>query len=287
MNLIVVASIALGSIGLLAGVILFFVAQKFKVYEDPRIDQAEDVLPKANCGGCGFAGCRAFAEACVKSETFDGLFCPVGGNETMNTIANILGRTAVEKAPEVAVIRCSGSPHFRKRTSEYNGAATCSIESALYKGHTDCQYGCLGHGDCVIVCNFDAIRINPETLLPEVDEEKCTACGACVKACPKHIIELRPKGSKSRRIYVSCVNEEKGGIARKQCEVACIGCSACQKACKFEAITIQNFLAYIDPQKCRLCRACTTVCPTNAILEINFPPRKVKQEGEATNEKSE
>lgn len=287
MNLIVVASIALGSIGLLAGVILFFVAQKFKVYEDPRIDQAEEALPKANCGGCGFAGCRAFAEACVKSETFDGLFCPVGGNETMNAVANILGRAAVEKAPEVAVVRCSGSPQYRKRTTEYDGQATCAIEHALYKGHTDCQYGCLGHGDCVVVCNFDAIRINSETLLPEVDEEKCTACGACVKACPKHIIELRPKGPKSRRIYVSCVNEEKGGIARKQCDVACIGCSACQKACKFEAITIQNFLAYIDHQKCRLCRACAPVCPTNAILEINFPPRKVKQQGEATTEKTE
>jgi len=287
MNLIVVAAIALGSIGLLAGLILFLVAQKFKVYEDPRIDKVEENLPKANCGGCGFAGCRAFAEACVKSETFDGLFCPVGGNETMNKVANILGRAAVEKAPEIAVVRCSGSPQLRKRTTEYDGASTCAIESALYKGHTDCQYGCLGHGDCVLVCNFDAIHINSETLLPEVEEEKCTGCGACVKACPKHIIELRPKGPKSRRIYVSCVNEEKGAIARKQCEVACIGCSACQKACKFEAITIQNFLAYIDPQKCRLCRACVTVCPTNAILELNFPPRKVKQEGETTTEKTE
>jgi len=132
MNLIVVAAIALGSIGLLAGLILFLVAQKFKVYEDPRIDEVEENLPKANCGGCGFAGCRAFAEACVKSETFDGLFCPVGGNETMNKVANILGRAAVEKAPEIAVVRCSGSPQLRKRTTEYDGASTCAIESALY-----------------------------------------------------------------------------------------------------------------------------------------------------------
>lgn len=120
--------------------------------------------------------------------------------------------------------------------------------------------------------------MNPETLLPEVIDDKCTACGACVKACPKFIIELRKKGPKSRRVFVSCINKDKGGPARKACKVACIGCGACKKACPFEAITIENNLAYIDYNKCKLCRKCVEVCPTNAIHELNFPPRKKVEE---------
>ena len=118
------------------------------------------------------------------------------------------------------------------------------------------------------------IHINPETLLPEVNEEKCTACGACVKACPKMIIELRKKGPKSRRIFVSCVNKDKGSIARKACTAACIGCGKCEKTCPFGAITVENNLAYIDDNKCRLCRKCVEVCPTGAIFSLNFPPKK-------------
>jgi Na+-translocating ferredoxin:NAD+ oxidoreductase RNF subunit RnfB len=277
MNIILISVIVLGVIGLLSGLILYFTAQKFKVYEDPKIDEVEEVLPSANCGGCGYPGCRNFAEACVAAETLDNLFCPVGGNDVMKKVAEILGKTVEEQDPLIAVVRCSGSPEFRKVTTNYEGVMTCAIEHALYGGHTDCQYGCLGHGDCVVVCEFDAIHMNPKTLLPEVEEDKCTGCGACVEACPKDIIELRPQGPKNRRIYVSCVNQDKGGVAKKACEVACIGCKACVKACKFDAITIDNFLAYIDADACRLCRACVPVCPTNSILEINFPPRKTKK----------
>jgi ferredoxin len=120
--------------------------------------------------------------------------------------------------------------------------------------------------------------MNPITGLPEVVDDKCTACGACVKACPRNIIELRKKNPKDRKIFVSCINEEKGGVARKNCSVACIGCGKCEKVCAFDAITIVNNLAYIDPVKCRLCRKCAPECPTNAILEINFPPKKEKIE---------
>jgi len=127
---------------------------------------------------------------------------------------------------------------------------------------------------CVNACNFGAIKINPETGLAEVDEDKCTACGACVKACPKNVIELRKKGPKSRRIYVCCVNKDKGAIARKACTNACIGCGKCAKECQFGAITVENNVAYIDYTKCRMCRKCVAVCPTGAIHELNFPPRK-------------
>ena len=151
----------------------------------------------------------------------------------------------------------------------------------FYGGETGCSYGCLGCGDCVAACQFDAIHMNPETGLPEVDEEKCTACGACAKACPKSIIEIRPQGKKSRRIYVQCVNKDKGAVARKACTVACIGCGKCVKVCPFEAITLENNLAYIDPNKCKSCRKCEEACPQNTIIALNFPPRKPKADDAA------
>ncbi|MFA5815436.1 MAG: Fe-S cluster domain-containing protein [Bacteroidales bacterium] len=277
MNTVVITIISLSVIGGLSGFILFLIAQKFKVFEDPRIDDVEAVLPGANCGGCGYPGCRGFAENCVKAESLDTLFCPVGGNDGMVKVAEALGKVAATKDPTVAVIRCSGSPDHRTRTTRYDSAATCEIASGLFSGDTACSYGCLGLGDCVVVCTFDAIHMNPVTLLPEVIDEKCTSCGACVKACPKTIIELRKKSKKDRKIFVSCVNQDKGAVAKKACSVACIGCKACVKECQFDAITIANFLAYIDPVKCTLCRKCMAVCPTDSILEINFPPRKVTE----------
>lgn len=276
-HIIIYTIITLSATGLVAALILYFVAQRFRVFEDPRIDIVEDALPAANCGGCGFPGCRNFAEACVKSDDLKGLFCPVGGNETMAHVASILGVETVEQEPTVAVVRCAGSYEKRPRTNQYDGPVSCAIASRLYAGDTDCAYGCLGHGDCVQVCDFDAIHMNPETGLPVVTDDKCTACGACVEACPKHIIELRKKNKKDRKIFVCCINEEKGGTARKSCEVACIGCGKCVKVCPYEAIILENYLAYIDPIKCRLCRKCVEECPTDAIHEINFPPRKSKE----------
>lgn len=271
-QIIIYTIITLVAIGAVAAIILYFVAQRFKVYEDPRIDLVEEALPAANCGGCGYAGCRNFAEALVKAEDFEGLYCPVGGNETMAKVAEILGREAVEQDPLVAVVRCNGQPQYRPRNNVYDGAVSCAVAHSLYTGEGDCPHGCLGCGDCVVVCDFDAIHMNPETGLPEVVDDKCTACGACVKACPRDIIELRKKNKKDRKIFVSCINEEKGGVAKQYCSVACIGCSKCFKVCPYDAITMNNNLAFIDSVKCKLCRKCVPECPTDAILEINFPP---------------
>lgn len=261
-------------LGLVSSILLFVVSKKFEVHEDPRIGEVSEVLPQANCGGCGFPGCAAFASACVGSDNLEGLFCPVGGSPVMNKVSDILGMATTTAEPLIAVVRCNGTCEARPRTNVYDGAANCRIASALYKGDTDCSWGCLGHGDCVVACGFDAIHMNKDTLLPEVVEDKCVACGACVKACPKTIIELRKKGPKNRRIFVSCVNKDKGGIAAKACKSACIGCSKCFKECKFDAITMADNLSYIDHTKCRLCRKCVSVCPTHAIHELGFPPRK-------------
>jgi electron transport complex protein RnfB len=275
---ILITIICLSLLALVSAIILYFVAQKFKVFEDPRIDEVQAVLPAVNCGGCGFAGCRNFAEALVGADSFEGLNCPVGGAEVMASAAAILGKVAPFVDPLVAVLLCNGTPEFRPRTSRYNGASDCRISHSLYLGETDCSYGCMGYGDCVKACAFDAMYIDPLTELPVIADDKCVACGACVKACPRNLIELRKKAKKERKIYVACSNCDKGGPARKACKVACIACNKCFKVCEFDAITIENNLAYIDAKKCTFCRKCATECPTNSIIELNFPARKPKVE---------
>jgi electron transport complex protein RnfB len=275
---ILITIISLSLLAIISAVILFFVAQKFKVFEDPRIDEIQAILPAANCGGCGYAGCRNFAEALVKADSFEGLNCPVGGAVVMGLAAKILGKEPLLVDPLVAVLLCNGTPEYRPRTSKYDGASDCRISHNLYIGETDCSYGCLGNSDCVRACSFNAMYMDSITDLPVIIDDKCVACGACVKACPRNLIELRKKAKKERKIYVACSNCDKGGPARRACKVACIACNKCFKVCEFGAITIENNLAYIDAKKCTFCRKCVTECPTGSILEINFPPRKPKIE---------
>ena len=279
MSFILSAVIVLGCIALVAAVILYVCSKRFAVKEDPRIAQVTEVLPGANCGGCGFPGCSGMADALVKGAdagSLEGLNCPVGGADVMGKVADLLGMAIANSDPMVAVVRCNGTCELRPRIASYDGLKTCTAMNACGAGETGCGFGCLGCGDCVSACQFDAIHINPETGLPEVDEEKCTACGACAKACPRNIIELRKKGPKGRRIFVSCVNKDKGAVAMKACKSACIGCGKCQKECKFEAITIENNLSYIDFTKCRMCKKCVDACPTKAIHAVNFPAPKPK-----------
>ena len=170
--MILIAVISLGAIGAIGAVFLYAASKKFEVYEDPRIAQVQEVLPGANCGGCGYPGCGGFATACVKADTLDGLLCPVGGAPVMGKVATILGKEAASAEPMVAVVRCNGTCAARPRTNQYDGVQSCAIASTLYGGETGCSFGCLGYGDCVAACNFDAIHINPATGIAEVDEEK-------------------------------------------------------------------------------------------------------------------
>ena len=279
--LITIAALALT--GCVAAVILYFVSQKFKVYEDPRIGKVEEVLPGANCGGCGFPGCHGMAEALVKADDLSTLMCPVGGAATMSKVAAILGKEAGEVVPKVAVVRCAGTCENRPKNINYDGAKSCAIESSHFSGETSCSYGCLGDGDCEAACQFDAIHINKETGLPEVDETKCVACGACVKACPRRIIELRVKDVN----VISCVNKDKGAVAMKACKASCIGCGKCASVCGFEAIKVENNVAYIDYMKCQMCHACEEACPKGLIHIASEPLKLAKSASSKTSAKSE
>ena len=277
MNYILTALVVLGAIAIIAAVVLYVCSKRFAVTEDPRIGEVAQALPQANCGGCGFAGCSGLAAAIVKAAdggSIDGLACPVGGSETMQKIADILGMAVAEGERRIAVVRCQADCDKRKLIAQYDGLHTCRAMNACGMGETACGYGCLGCGDCAEACSFGGIKISEETGLPVVDPNLCTACGACAKACPRGVIELRPRGPKDRRLYVSCVNKDRGPAAVKACDLSCIACGKCAKECAFDAISIDNNVAYIDPAKCRMCRKCEKACPRHAIVSVNFPPLK-------------
>ena len=279
-DVILYSVISLGTIAGVSAIILFVIAKKFNVEEDPRIDEVNELLPSANCGGCGYPGCRSFAEALIDGAdkgNISALYCAPAGADGMAEIGTFLGLTVEASEPLVAVLRCGGTHEKTKKVAEYDGPQSCTIVHATFSGEKGCQYGCLGLGECVEACAFGAMYMDKDTGLPVIIEEKCIGCGACAKACPRAIIEMRARGRKSRRVWVSCMSQDKGGVAMKICKAACIGCGKCAKVCpeKIQAITIENFLAYIDPEKCIACGKCIPVCPTKAI-EATFEPPKPK-----------
>lgn len=246
----------------------FFAAKKFFVYEDPKIGEIENLLPGANCGGCGFSGCHAFAVECAGASTMNGLCCTGVDAEGMKKIAEIVGLTPVATVRKVSVVKCSPSCDTRDLRNRYDGVKSCAIENAFYQGESDCIYGCLGCGDCVSACPFDAMRIDSGGNIPVIDYNKCTGCGKCVESCPRNLCELIPYKEDVPMIWVACANRDRGPVAMKECGVACIGCTKCRKVCPNEAPEISSFLAHINQDKCTGCGECLTACPRKSIVSF-------------------
>lgn len=265
MYVIVYTLLLLGLLGLIGALVLYFTAKKFHVDEHPQIEAIASLLPGANCGGCGFKGCRDFAAACVSRGNLDGIFCPVTGADGMERIAGILGVKSDIAERRIAVLKCNGTCEARPLRYTYDGVRSCRVMDAVSVGARGCAYGCLGCGDCVDVCRFGAIKIDTATGIAVVDPEKCTACGACVSECPRHLLELRPVGKRDRRVWVACSSRDKGPVARKICINACIGCGKCVRTCPFGAIDLNANLAYINPDMCKACGKCIAQCPVGAI----------------------
>jgi len=268
------AVVVLACLGVLFGLLLAYVARRFHVHEDPRIGEVHDLLPKVDCGACGFAGCRAYAEAVVKGEVGPSE-CVPGGAGTAKAVADYLGVEAEEKERVVAVLRCNG----RRVADRFEmvGLEDCKAAVLLHGGPKACPYGCVGLGNCARVCPVNAIVM--EEGFPRVIAERCIGCGACVKECPKGLFVLRPE---SKKVHVLCSSQAKGAQVKKVCAVGCIGCKKCEKVCPVDAVKVENFLASIDPEKCINCGKCVKECPTNAIRDFRKPPRPEDQAARST-----
>jgi Na+-translocating ferredoxin:NAD+ oxidoreductase RNF subunit RnfB len=259
---IIFSAVSIGGLGLVFGLGLGYAAKKFEVKVDPLIPVVRDALPGANCGACGFAGCDAFAKGIVEGQApING--CPVGGSETAAALSQIMGVEASESARQVAYVKCNGTCENAKEKYIYAGVTDCKNAAFLQGGGSKgCEYGCLGLGSCVAVCEFNAIDIIDGVA---VINDNCVACEKCVAACPKAIIEMVPDASKVR---VACNSADKGKEVKSNCSVGCIACKICEKACPFDAIHVTDNLARIDYEKCTQCDVCVEKCPTKAIPHL-------------------
>ena len=259
MNTVLITTLVITVIGIIVGAGLVFTGNKFYVEVDEREAAVREVLPGNNCGACGYAGCDAMAAAIVAGEApVNG--CPVGGNHTAEEIGAIMGQDAEAVVRNIAFVRCKGDCNVTKTQGNYIGIDDC--RSVVLNGLSinDCDFGCLGLGSCVKVCNNDAIKVVNGVAV--VDKNKCIGCGLCVKACPKGIIELVPE---TNSVMVQCSNKDKGPQVKKVCSAGCIGCMLCVKQCEYDAIKVENNLAHIDYTKCTQCGKCAEKCPMKVI----------------------
>ena len=270
---IVIAIAILGGLGLIFGLVLSAASKVFYVETDPRLDQLNECLPGANCGGCGYAGCGGYAEAVLNGEAPIGK-CASGGNECAQAMAAIMGVKAEEVTRKVALVRCTGDRFFDKDGNQVTGAKVKGHYEGFHdcvaatkvggRGPLSCKYGCLGFGTCTKACKYGAIKVVHG--VAHVDETLCVGCMACAAACPRDlIIAVEP----SRNVVIACNSMAKGAVTTRGCTVGCIGCGLCKKICPKDAITVTNNLAVIDYTKCDNCGLCATVCPRKLIKDSN------------------
>jgi electron transport complex protein RnfB len=270
---IVVAVAFMAGLGLILATVLVIANRRLFVYEDPRIDEVEELLPHANCGACGTAGCRVFAEMLVAGEVQPGA-CTVNSAEMNQIIANYLGVELGSQEKQVARLACAGGSNVAQRYGDYQGVESCRAAALVAGGGKGCAWGCLGLADCERVCEFDAIVMDRHDL-PQVIDDLCTACGDCVDICPRDLFSLQPA---SHRLWVACKNLEKGDLAEAECAVACNGCGRCAADAPGDLITMVNNLAIIDySRNAHASRVAIERCPTGAIVWLEGGVQKGKE----------
>lgn len=261
----IVIILILTSLGLVFGLILGYANKKFAKEINPLIHLVEDVLPKGQCGGCGYAGCLAYAEAVVLNPDVSPNLCLPGKEAVARAVAELTGKQAAAVEPRIAQVRCAGADGKAVRSFEYKGVNDCVAANLLFGGAKACKYGCLGLGTCVNNCPFGALSMS-EAGLPVVDPVKCTGCGKCETVCPKKVIAMMPL---TARVRVNCSSRDKGPVARKACSAACIACTLCVRECPYQAVKIENNVAVVDPAVCEANNCtdakCLAKCPTKAI----------------------